>query len=95
MGAVETYVRNTAEDIGDIKTTINDNGKRLLDMDERALEQGEASKRWRQQVDNNIEQVDSKIQDWRDQAEENAKRKYTTSICLKIAANYIFRRKVG
>lgn len=78
---METYVRNTAEDVGDIKTTINENGKRLLDMDERVFEQGEASKRWQQQIDDNIEQVDSKIQDWRNQVEENTKSKYKKSIC--------------
>lgn len=34
MGAVERYIRNVAEDVCELKTIINENGKRLLDNSE-------------------------------------------------------------
>lgn len=45
--AVESYIRNVAEDVRDIHTIVNENGKRLRDLDCTTRENYEQAKRWR------------------------------------------------
>lgn len=46
LSAVEHYVRNVGEDVRDLATHIDENGKRLLDLDEYSREQSERVNAW-------------------------------------------------
>lgn len=50
LSAVERYVRNAAEDVRDLATHVNDNGKRLLDLDEHSREQSKKATTWHKET---------------------------------------------
>ena len=47
ISAVERYIRNVACDVRDIRTIVNENGKRLRDLDCTTRENYEDAKCWR------------------------------------------------
>jgi hypothetical protein len=57
LTAIERYNRNASEDIRDVKAAVNENGKRLLDLNERSEGNYKRIKVWHEQTDNHIRTV--------------------------------------
>lgn len=52
--AVECYVRNAAEDIRDIYTISNENGKRLLELNEQGQEYHGEARSWHRDLEHTV-----------------------------------------
>lgn len=61
LSAVERYVRNVAEDVRDLTTHVNENGKRLLDLDEYSREQSERVKAWHGETETAIHVIGENV----------------------------------
>ncbi|MCJ1264869.1 hypothetical protein MMC22_004744 [Lobaria immixta] len=61
LSAVERYIRNVAEDVRDLATHVNENGKRLLNLDERTREQSERVNAWHGETETAIHDIGENI----------------------------------
>lgn len=59
--AVERYVRNVLEDVRDLTTPINENGKRLLDLDEYSRGQSERVHAWHKETETAIPVISENV----------------------------------
>lgn len=61
LSAVERYVRNVAEDIRELATQLNENGKRLLDLDEYSREQSKRVNVWHGATETAIQTISENV----------------------------------
>ena len=61
LSAVERYIRNVAEDVRDLATHVNENGKRLLNLDEWTREQSERVNAWHGETGTVIHDISGNI----------------------------------
>jgi hypothetical protein len=57
LSAVERYVRNVAEDMHELKAAINENGKRMLELDEKLTTHGRNDEKRHQDVKKSVRQA--------------------------------------
>ncbi|KAK3176315.1 hypothetical protein OEA41_007638 [Lepraria neglecta] len=76
LSAVEKYVRNIAEDVRDVGNTVNENGKRLLDMDEHQARNHKEAISWHDETENSIKETGDSLleynRDWRNEIERKS-----------------------
>jgi hypothetical protein len=61
LSAIEDYVRNCGEDLRDIKTTLNANGKRLLDLDFDSRKRHYNTEDWQGKTAEDLQSLDAAI----------------------------------
>lgn len=61
LSAVERYVRNVAEDVRELVTHVNENGKRLRDLDEHSREQSERVNAWHGETETAIHVIGDNV----------------------------------
>lgn len=61
LSAVERYIRNVAEDVQDLSSRLNKNGKRLLDHDEHSREQFERANAWHEKTETAIHVISENV----------------------------------
>lgn len=59
--AVECYVHNTAEDIRDIQIISNENGKRLLELNEQGREHHGEARLWYRDLGHTVNTIDENL----------------------------------
>ena len=52
LSAIKFYINNANENLRDIKAAVNENGKRLLDIDQQAQDHHKAVKTWHEAASN-------------------------------------------
>lgn len=75
LSAVERYVRNVAEDVRDLATHINENGKRLLDLDEHSQEQSKRVMAWNAETKTSLHRIEHDVTEHREKWSDEAKKK--------------------
>jgi hypothetical protein len=62
LTAVETYIRNAAEDLRDVKDMVNDSNSRLVLLEKSTRESHEEAKELHSQTAENISRITTQIQ---------------------------------
>lgn len=102
ISAVERYVKNIVADVRDLSNHINENGKRLLDLDEHSREQSKTVNAWHGKTETAIDVIGEDVLAYDSVAKKRHKNKTDAdlgpsgwdryvgeTLCLSIDADHL------